>query len=416
MQFGAIGLSIKMNIFTMCCCFVFGINYLLLYAAFTHSDIGKSISIISFVDGIGGIITLIILLILSYLPCAKINYKIFGIFTLATNFILTSICTVSSSINMLSPIINKTYLYLIVEIFNSSLPPSNFFVFFNLSYSLSSQHTTFYITGCSFGTFLACILGYAEISEFVAFSIVTLFSLVGLILVIILFIFTPQIYDFLKCQERILYQEEYIGLDDPLPKYNVVRIFKTTIKEMRHSLITIFCCYYIAIYLVPRFINPVQRYFNCYNDNMDYDENNYYYQLIQLVGLLYYAGDVIGRFVEIFAKPHIKVVLISSVINVLIATITILPVYFCTAGNISHATIAEKVMLGYAPLLGLVNGFIVSCAIEYSISQVEPRLAVALVLLFLYLGIFAGDISQLLTSGLDLYLSSSQKDCSPTFV
>ena len=267
MTFGSIQFSNKLNIITMICCFLFGMNYLILYTAFMHSNIGRYSGVISMTNYTGGILTLCVLLLLSYLPKVRICYRHIGVVVLGLNFLLNVVCIFGTLALQLGATYEKAYLLMICELTFCCLPPLNFFVFFNLSYSLSSHHTICYLVGMPFGTLLVSMFAmFVEMNPIISYLILSCFTFITFISSVILFFFVPSVYNFLESQKEITYEDQYIDIDDIGRKMSLLHVMKSIMKEMKLPLVIISCFYFTKTFIVTRYISPIQRHYNCYHE------------------------------------------------------------------------------------------------------------------------------------------------------
>ncbi|ELP88443.1 hypothetical protein EIN_229760 [Entamoeba invadens IP1] len=217
----------------------------------------------------------------------------------------------------------------------------------------------------------------------------------------------PSVYSYLKSQEKIELSSTYIDLDHQKEEPDsVFSVFIGIVKQTKYSLITLFFCYFTSLFLLPRFINTVTREANC-NNAMHYGKLEFI--SAQVCSLFCALGDFIGRLLEFIPKtPPTKVICWGSVVYTLLSVFVVLLVYFTTAGLAHDAVlITQYVMTSVGFFLGLFNGYLVACAIEHSLIDVEPRLAVAVVSLSLYFGVLIGNIFQIITATIDNAISSN---------
>jgi len=363
-------------------------------------------------DAIGGILTLCVLLLLSYLPSVKIYYRQFGVIVMTLNFLLNIICLIGTFLLEIGITFEKAYLYMICEILFCCLTPCNFFVFFNFSYSLSAQHTIFYLSGMSCGTFIVSILAsITKLSPVYCYGLLSILSLFGLIACIILFFFVPRVFNSLIMQEKIDFGREYLHLANSSARTQILTILKKNMLSMKSSLINIFLMYFFSVFLAPRFLNPLQRHYLCFFDEDHPEETDDIFRYIQITSFLYYLGDVIGRLATLVFKLSLRSCLIISIVSSILMSVTILPIYFATAGNVDIAKKVEYFFFVYGPIIGFINGYIVCCSVEYSITHLEPRFAVSIVVFVIYLGVFFAFLAQSIFSIIDNVIAHEAGNC-----
>ena len=378
-------------------CFLFGISYISLTSAFAMTEVQWELPIIFSADSLGGLLMLVVLVSLSVVPTIKIYYRDLGLFCLYTTCFLTFSVLFVYIFQRGWQLFREQGFVLFFQIFYSTIPPINFFVFFNLSYSLSAQHTAFYLLGMEFS---GLVISFFKLFEhlgspaWVLYAVLLLINVASLVLFIVLFYFIKDVYSLLKSQKVLTMADELIEDSFVPPWKSSLRLLFDLLSQKKKMLTSVFLSFVVSKTLFPSYLelkwsggHPQARSFDAF------------------VALLYFIGVAFGRALLFVPKrPSQLFVFLASIAQVVFAFPTVLTLYFMTLADYFPITAACITAMVLALGFGVVNGYLTVCAIDLSLNKEEPRVAVTVVSLALYSGVFAGTVFVFIISGVKMAL------------
>ena len=383
MPFGSIEFSRSVNAVTLLCCFVFGSNYIALLDVIQHTAFEQWVMITEYESSIGGCLALFVLVFISYLPNVKIAYRILAVLYCMVNLDLS---VASFYVTLFQPdAANSAFLsrfgYSMAALY-CVFPPLNFTIFYNLSYSISATHATAYLVGTAFSRFVASGMALATDALYVRFFFVVANAVGCILCTVAVFYFTPTVY-------RKLRDQKVITLPDmegttPRPVLAAMwRMFRTIVRQTASSLAVIFLLFLVSYCLAPRFF---------FFDDVIHAVPPPYAAYDHLVAFTFASGDLLGRALQFlpFIPPR-RAVFIAGVALTALAFVTTLTLYIVVPlCRLEDAFgIVNPILAG---VFGVLRGYIVNCAYEQAIVDVEPRLGITLVSLSRFLGWLFADI------------------------
>ena len=205
LTFGVYGESLPFNIATMFFAFIFGVNYCVVLFVFLNANFGILPFTFSLIDGVGGFFCVVFVFALYFTRTITLHYRVMVLYISITNLcisLLLLIIDVNAFFVDNPPYQTYAY-YVIAMIVYCILPVLNYSTFFNLCFSLSAQHATFYVVGMAFGEFIGAVLNNAMIPHTVFTSVVFVFAFLSCAFTVVVFYGIPKqrIYSLLRSQK-----------------------------------------------------------------------------------------------------------------------------------------------------------------------------------------------------------------------
>ena len=377
-SFGVYGETLLFNVSTMFFCFVFGVNFGVIVFVFTTTPKG-GVGVFQVINCFDGLLCTLCAVGLFLFRFTTVHYRHLTLLASFTNLALSVAMMTAESISSFQALTTPQQLatFAIILAMTSFIPTLNYTTFFNLSFSLSSQHATCYIIGMAFNKLLTSVLNQPFIPNTVHMSVLTLLAFLSFVFTLIVFFVFPKhrVYYLLKSQKRfgstilsMTHKEYFAYLRHEIQKKAFPILTLALINLYKEGIVG-----FNLNFLMPR-ITGVWFIF-------DNEQNNgQLFFFTSLFNSLLYAGDVIGRCLGFI--PYVPSAQTLFVVTSSLCSLGILfgfPLFTVIAVS-QHVQYAQVVGYIIAPFLGIVIGFVFRSAMENILEDVELRIAVTILI------------------------------------